>query len=44
MAEPDVPAEDEREAEDEPRPAGSGAAHQPKTDVEISDSGSLFDL
>ncbi|WP_134740311.1 (Fe-S)-binding protein [Nocardioides sp. 503] len=47
-AEPE-PAEAEPEAaepepEEKPKPASSGEAHQPKTDVDISDSGSLFDL
>ena len=38
-------AETERdEQESEPTAAPSGEAHQPKTDVEIKDSGSLFDL
>ena len=30
--------------EDERRPASDGAAHTPRTDVDISGSGSLFDL
>ncbi|MCD4533345.1 4Fe-4S dicluster domain-containing protein [Nocardioides sp. cx-169] len=34
----------EPEPEEKPKPSSSGAAHQPKTDVDISDSGSLFDL
>ncbi|WP_221634005.1 (Fe-S)-binding protein [Nocardioides luti] len=31
-------------AEEKAKPASSGAAHQPKTDVNIEESGSLFDL
>jgi Fe-S oxidoreductase len=47
--EPEEPATDEahepeEKAEEKPKPAASGEAHQPKTDVDISDSGSLFDL
>ncbi len=34
---------DEKPAE-KPKPAGSGEAHTPKTDVDINESGSLFDL
>jgi len=34
----------EPEAEEKPKPAGSGDAHTPKTDVDINESGSLFDL
>ena len=30
--------------EDEPKPASDGPAHTPRTDVDISGSGSLFDL
>ena len=37
-------AEEEPEPEEKPKPASSGPSHQPKTDVDISDSGSLFDL
>ena len=49
----DGAAEDAEDAEDdeddepeqkESKPAASGDAHQPKTDVDITDSGSLFDL
>jgi len=49
--EPEAKDEAEDEAEDEepepeekPKPASSGQANQPKTDVDISGSGSLFDL
>ncbi|HEU4812478.1 MAG TPA: heterodisulfide reductase-related iron-sulfur binding cluster [Nocardioides sp.] len=42
--EPDEPDEDEKKPEAKPKPASSGEAHQPKTDVEIEESGSLFDL
>ena len=35
--------EDEKPAE-KPKPSTSGEAHQPKTDVDINESGSLFDL
>jgi hypothetical protein len=38
-SEPEAPA-----AEEKPKPASSGTAHQPKTDVDINESGSLFDL
>jgi Fe-S oxidoreductase len=45
--EEDAPAEDapadEKPAE-RPKPASSGEAHQPKTDVDLNESGSLFDL
>jgi Fe-S oxidoreductase len=34
----------EERADEKPRPAVSGEAHAPKTDVDINDSGSLFDL
>ncbi|QIG46228.1 (Fe-S)-binding protein [Nocardioides anomalus] len=43
----DQPAEEpeaQPEAEQEPKPASSGEAHTPKTDVDINESGSLFDL
>ena len=49
-AEEPTEAEDERaraeqpEAERKPGAASNGAAHQPKTDVDINESGSLFDL
>ncbi len=48
-AEP-VEAQDEADEPDDekpaakPKPASSGEAHQPKTDVDINESGSLFDL
>ena len=43
VAEPETEAVDEPEAEtDKPKPAGE--AHQPKTDVNIDEKGSLFDL
>ena len=38
----DDEAEDEQE--EKPKPASSGEAHQPKTDAEIKEGGSLFDL
>ncbi|HRI96875.1 MAG TPA: hypothetical protein PLZ93_14760, partial [Nocardioides sp.] len=38
------PAEPEPEAEEKPKPATSGEAHTPKTDVDINESSSLFDL
>jgi Fe-S oxidoreductase len=41
--EPERQPED-REPEEKPKPASSGQANQPKTDVDISGSGSLFDL
>ena len=37
-------AEPDEKPEEKPKPASSGEAHQPKTDVDIKDSGSLFDL
>ncbi|WP_372735085.1 (Fe-S)-binding protein, partial [Nocardioides sp.] len=37
-------AEAEAEAEPKPKPAASGEANQPKTDVDINEGGSLFDL
>jgi Fe-S oxidoreductase len=40
----DEPAEEPEGSEERPKSTSSGEAHQPKTDVEISDSGSLFDL
>ena len=53
--EPEAEPEAEQEPEPEPRrepeqgsakekPASSGAAHTPKTNVDINESGSLFDL
>jgi Fe-S oxidoreductase len=36
--------EPEPEPEEKPKPTSSGAAHQPKTDVDIHEGGSLFDL
>ncbi len=39
------PSDTEPEAQEErPRPASSGEAHQPRTDAEIKEGGSLFDL
>ncbi len=40
----DAPDDEPEQEESKPAPASSGEAHQPKTDVEIKDSGSLFDL
>ena len=42
----DDEAEDESadEEQEKPKPASSGEAHQPKTDAEIKEGGSLFDL
>ncbi len=42
--EDEQPAAEQTEAERKPRAASNGAAHQPKTDVDINESGSLFDL
>ena len=46
--EPEVETEAEQKPEekpsDKPKPASSGEAHQPKTDSNIDESGSLFDL
>ena len=37
--------EEEPEEEPEPeKPTSSGGSHQPKTDVDINEKGSLFDL
>ncbi|SDS95844.1 Fe-S oxidoreductase [Nocardioides scoriae] len=39
------PAEADTTTDDQPaRPAGSGEAHQPRTDADVHDAGSLFDL
>jgi Fe-S oxidoreductase len=38
------PQPDADEPEEKPKPASSGEANQPKTDVDIAGSGSLFDL
>jgi Fe-S oxidoreductase len=38
------PAEPEKQAATEPTPSTDGPAHTPRTDVDISGSGSLFDL
>ena len=35
---------DEDEPEEKPKPASSGETHQPRTDAEIGEGGSLFDL
>jgi Fe-S oxidoreductase len=43
-AEPEPEREPEPEAEEKAKPAASGDAHQPKTDVDINGTGSLFDL
>jgi len=42
----DVPVEpeDSEDQEEKPKPAASGEAHQPRTDAEIGEGGSLFDL
>jgi Fe-S oxidoreductase len=37
-------AEPEPDPDEKPKPQSSGEAHQPKTDVDIHESGSLFDL
>ncbi len=37
-------SDDADEPEAKPKPASSGEAHQPKTDTEIDEGGSLFDL
>ncbi|MFL6059653.1 MAG: heterodisulfide reductase-related iron-sulfur binding cluster [Marmoricola sp.] len=42
-AEPEAKTEPEEKAE-APKPASSGEANQPKTDVNINEAGSLFDL
>ncbi|MDX6373924.1 MAG: hypothetical protein QOD98_2912, partial [Nocardioidaceae bacterium] len=44
--EPEAEAEPEEdnEPEEKPKPTSSGEAHTPKTDVDINESGSLFDL
>ncbi|MCW2849549.1 MAG: protein of unknown function cysteine-rich region domain protein [Marmoricola sp.] len=44
-AEDESAAPEEQEAEEEkPKPTASGDAHQPRTDAEIGEGGSLFDL
>ncbi len=43
-SEPEPEPEAEPEPEEKPKPATSGEANQPKTDVNINESGSLFDL
>jgi len=43
-AEPEAEAEPEPKQERKPKPTSSGEAHQPKTDADINESGSLFDL
>jgi len=44
-AEPEVQDDDDSEPEAKPKSAaGSGEAQTPKTDVDINESGSLFDL
>ncbi len=46
--EDDAPEQDEDASADEedekPKPAASGESHQPRTDAEIGEGGSLFDL
>jgi len=42
--EPAEPAVEAPAEEEKPKPASNDAAHQPKTDVDINESGSLFDL
>ena len=42
--EADAADEAEDEPEEKPKPTSSGEAHQPKTDAEIKEGGSLFDL
>ena len=42
--EPEAEPEADDEAQDKPKPKSSGAAHQPKTDADIDEAGSLFDL
>ena len=37
-------ADEPEEPEEKPKPTASGEANQPKTDVDISGTGSLFDL
>ena len=37
-------ADEEPAAREKPKPAGSSDAHTPKTEVDINESGSLFDL
>jgi Fe-S oxidoreductase len=44
QAEQIQPEAEQSEAERKPGAASNGAAHQPKTDVDINESGSLFDL
>ncbi|CAI9412043.1 heterodisulfide reductase-related iron-sulfur binding cluster [Nocardioides sp. T2.26MG-1] len=42
--EPEAEQPEEPAAEEKPQPQASGEAHQPKTDVDIHEAGSLFDL
>ncbi|HYH34066.1 MAG TPA: heterodisulfide reductase-related iron-sulfur binding cluster, partial [Nocardioides sp.] len=42
--EPQEPGEGPAEQEEDPKPTASGPTHQPRTDADIDDSGSLFDL
>ncbi len=42
--EPEVEEPEEQQSEERPKPPAGGAAHQPKTDVDINETGSLFDL
>ncbi|GGO74450.1 heterodisulfide reductase-related iron-sulfur binding cluster [Nocardioides deserti] len=44
QADAEAEAADEPAEEEKPKPTSSGAANQPRTDVEISEGGSLFDL
>jgi Fe-S oxidoreductase len=41
---PEAADDEPSEPEEKPKPASSGEASQPKTDVDINNSGSLFDL
>ena len=44
-AESHAESEDEpSDSEEKPKPASSGETHQPRTDAEIGEGGSLFDL
>ena len=42
--EPEPEPAEESQPEAKPKPSSSGEAHQPKTDVDINEGGSLFDL
>ena len=44
IAAPEPEPENAKAEPEKPKPVANDAAHQPKTDVDINESGSLFDL